>query len=88
MLITEHGLAHDDDTLRAAFIPEALAKLEDLIATGVPVLGYLHWSLLDNFEWLFGYAMHYGLHTIEADSRDRVAKPSASAYARAVASYR
>lgn len=85
VLITEHGLAHDDDALRAAFIPAALESLEAVVASGVPVLGYCHWTLLDNFEWLFGYSMHYGLHEVNRTTFERTPKASAKAYARAVA---
>lgn len=87
VLVTEHGLAHDDDALRAEFIPAALAELERLVASGVPVLGYCHWSLLDNFEWLFGYAMHYGLHAVDRSTFVRTPKASARAYAAAVARF-
>lgn len=87
VLVTEHGLAHDDDELRAEFIPAALAELRALVARGVPVLGYCHWSLLDNFEWLFGYAMHYGLHAVDRSTFVRTPKASAHAYAAAVASF-
>ena len=55
VLVTEHGMATDDDTHRAAFIEPSLAGLLDVMDEGVPVLGYCHWTLLDNFEWIFGY---------------------------------
>ena len=54
--------ASHDDTLRAAFIEPSLAGLLDAIDDGVPVLGYLHWSLMDNFEWIFGFDGQLGLH--------------------------
>jgi beta-glucosidase len=58
------------------------------MADGVPVLGYLHWTLLDNFEWIFGYAFHYGLHEVDRQTLDRTPKPSAKTYAALVAAYR
>jgi beta-glucosidase len=76
VLVTEHGMAHDDDTHRAAFIEPALAGLLDAIEDGVPVLGYLHWSLLDNFEWIFGYDFHYGLYAVDLETFERTPKPS------------
>lgn len=76
VLVTEHGMAHDDDTHRAAFIEPALAGLLDAMEDGVPVLGYLHWSLLDNFEWIFGYDFHYGLYAVDLDTFERTPKPS------------
>ncbi|MBC7491712.1 MAG: family 1 glycosylhydrolase, partial [Novosphingobium sp.] len=54
VLITEHGLCTDRDGLRASFIPAALAELGRAIGDGVPVLGYMHWSLIDTYEWIFG----------------------------------
>jgi beta-glucosidase len=81
VLVTEHGIATDDDALRARFIPEALAGLLDAVEDGVPVLGYLHWTLLDNFEWVFGYSNHLGLHEVDRRTFTRTPKPSASVYA-------
>jgi beta-glucosidase len=81
VLVTEHGLSHDDDALRVEFIPPAIAGLLDVIEDGVPVIGYTHWSLLDNFEWIFGYTKFYGLHTVDRDTFARAAKPSAAVYA-------
>ena len=80
VLVTEHGLGHRDDTLRAAFIEPALTGLLDVIEDGVPVLGYLHWSLLDNFEWIFGYDVKFGLHEVDRETFVRTPKPSAAVY--------
>jgi beta-glucosidase len=77
ILITEHGLTTPDDTLRAAFIPAALAELQKVVAEGVPVKGYIHWSLIDNFEWIFGYKQHYGLCSVDRQTFKRSPKPSA-----------
>jgi beta-glucosidase len=82
VLVTEHGLATDDDALRAAFIEPSLRGLLDVMAEGVPVLGYCHWTLLDNFEWIFGYDFHYGLHAVDRTTFARTPKPSAAVYAR------
>jgi beta-glucosidase len=77
ILVTEHGLCTDDDAQRAAFIPAALAPLADAMAGGVPVLGYVHWTLLDNFEWIFGYTPHFGLCSVDRQTFKRTIKPSA-----------
>jgi beta-glucosidase len=84
VLVTEHGMATADDTMRAAFIEPSLSGLLDVIDEGVPVLGYLHWTLLDNFEWIFGYEFHYGLHEVDRDTFARTPKPSAAVYSRVV----
>ena len=56
ILITENGIATDDDEQRIAYTEGALRGLAEAIADGADVRGYLHWSLLDNFEWFSGYA--------------------------------
>jgi beta-glucosidase len=81
ILITEHGLVGDDDAQRAAFIPAALAHLADLMTAGVPVLGYVHWTLMDNFEWIFGYKPHFGLCSVDRQTFKRTPKPSAAVLA-------
>ncbi|MEY2853523.1 MAG: hypothetical protein RL030_655 [Pseudomonadota bacterium] len=77
ILVTEHGVGTDDDPLRSDFIPAALAELKKVMDSGVPVRGYVHWSLLDNFEWIFGYKPHYGLASVDRKTFVRTAKPSA-----------
>ena len=86
ILVTEHGIATQDDTIRAGFLEPALAELSGVVDDGVPVLGYLHWTLLDNFEWIFGYDFRYGLHSVDRDTYERTPKPSAAVYAALVAS--
>ena len=78
IVVTEHGVGTEDDTIRAAFIPAALAELKKVIDEGVPVRGYLHWSLLDNFEWIFGYKPKFGLCSVDRTTFERTPKPSAS----------
>jgi len=80
VFVTEHGLGHVDDSLRAALLKPALAGLLDAVEDGVPVLGYLHWSLLDNFEWVFGFDVRFGLHEVDRATFTRTPKPSAAVY--------
>ncbi len=82
IIVTEHGVNSDDDALRAWLIPAALAELKREIDAGVPVQGYLHWSLIDNFEWGFGYHHRFGLHSFDPTTFKRTAKPSAAVLAR------
>jgi beta-glucosidase len=81
ILVSEHGVGTDNDEVRARFIPAALAELKNVIDEGVPVKGYCHWSLIDNFEWIFGYKVHFGLHSVDPSTFARTAKPSAAVYA-------
>jgi len=80
IIVTEHGFAVSDDRIRAAATLAALAHLRIAIADGVPVLGYQHWSLLDNFEWTSGYRVTYGLASVDRKTFRRTAKPSAKVY--------
>jgi len=82
ILVTEHGLLVDEDSERQEFIPEAIGLLHDLMQTGVPVLGYTHWTLLDNFEWIFGYEKKYGLHSVDPVTFERKAKGSVAVLAK------
>lgn len=77
IFVTEHGLNTENDAQRAALIPAALAELQKVSADGVPLLGYMHWSLLDNFEWVFGYKPRYGLCSVDRATFRRTPKPSA-----------
>ncbi len=78
IMVTEHGVGTDDDTLRAALIPAALADLRAVMDEGVPVKGYVHWSLLDNFEWIWGFKGHLGLCSVDRTTFKRTPKPSAA----------
>jgi beta-glucosidase len=88
VLVTEHGMATQDDRDRAGFIEPALDHLLDAMEDGVPVIGYCHWTLLDNFEWIFGYEYQLGLHEVDRETLTRTPKPSADAYAALVRSHR
>lgn len=78
VLVSEHGVGTEDDGLRARFIPAALEGLKQAMDDGVPVLGYVHWSLLDNYEWIFGYKPRFGLCSVDRATFARTPKPSAS----------
>jgi beta-glucosidase len=77
VLVTENGMATDDDDERIAYTSAALEGLAGCIDDGIDVRGYLHWTLLDNFEWTSGYAMTFGLIAVDRDSFARTVKPSA-----------
>ena len=84
VLVSEHGVSTSDDSIRAGFIAPSLDGLAQAIGGGVPVLGYCHWTLMDNFEWIFGYGPKLGLHEVDRETFERTAKPSAGVYAELV----
>lgn len=77
VLVTENGLAGDDDTRRVEFISRALASLEACLRDGLDVRGYFYWSLFDNFEWVFGYSQKFGIVAVDRATQERTVKPSA-----------
>lgn len=76
--ITENGVADARDRLRSDFIRDHLRAVEKAQVRGADVRGYLHWSLLDNFEWHLGFAPRFGL--VEVDYKTLARKPRPSAY--------
>ncbi len=88
VLVTENGINTADDAVRVRHLRASVAGLEAARAGGVPVLGYIHWSLLDNFEWSSGYVPRFGLVAVDRYTFRRTPKPSLYAYRDLVASRR
>jgi beta-glucosidase len=82
--LTEHGAASPDEKFRERDLREYLAALHGAMRGGVDVRGFFYWSLLDNFEWQFGYTKKFGLLAVDfADAQlPRTMKPLAEVYAR------
>lgn len=76
LLITENGIGTDDDSRRVEFIRRALQGVHNCITDGLPLKGYFHWSLLDNFEWQAGYAKTFGLIAVDRSTQTRYPKES------------
>lgn len=79
--ITENGIADREDRLRARYLETHLAEVEKAVGAGIPVRGYYHWSLLDNFEWIKGFGPRFGLYRVDYGSFERTLNPSATVYA-------
>ena len=75
--VTENGIGTDDDQQRIDFVRSALEGLLGAIGEGIDVRGYTYWSLLDNFEWAFGYRPKFGLVAVDRHTFERRPKPSA-----------
>ena len=78
--ITENGLADSTGERRTDYLLDHLNVLHDVIQGGVPVEGYFHWSLLDNFEWADGYKIPFGLYRVDKDTKERIPTVSAAVY--------
>ena len=83
--VTENGMANDDklssngevdDENRIEFFNLHLKEILNCLNEGFPVKGYFAWSLLDNFEWAFGYSKRFGLVYVDFDSYKRIPKKS------------
>lgn len=89
ILITENGMANVDfkmldgkvhDPQRIDFIHRHLVGLRRAVDEGVEVLGYQYWSIMDNFEWSFGYSRRFGLIYVDYPTQERILKDSAYFY--------
>jgi beta-glucosidase len=96
LYITENGAAFDDpphadagvvdDPLRVWYLREHLRAAHDAIAQGVDLRGYFAWSLLDNFEWAYGYSKRFGIVHVDFETQKRTPKDSALFYSTVIAS--
>ncbi len=96
LYVTENGAAYDDeveieggvqrvpDVRRLAFVRAHLDAVLDAIEEGVDVGGYFYWSLLDNFEWAWGYRKRFGLVRVDYATQRRTVKDSAIGYSRII----
>jgi beta-glucosidase len=78
VIVTENGIGTEDDTRRIEYTRRALEGVLRAIKDGVDVRGYIHWSMLDNYEWLEGYRPKFGLVDVDRTTQKRTPKPSAA----------
>lgn len=77
VIVTENGLATEDDTQRVAYLRAAVDGVAACIADGIDVRGYIAWTAFDNFEWIFGYRPKFGLIAVDRATQERTPKESA-----------
>jgi beta-glucosidase len=77
MLITENGLADSQDAYRQWWLKETIVALQRARGRGVNLLGYIHWSLMDNFEWAYGKWPRFGLVAVDYKTGKRTLRKSA-----------
>lgn len=88
ILITENGVADKTDRLRGKYIEDILEHVFNVKKSGVKVIGYLHWSLIDNFEWADGFDPRFGLAEVNYENFVRTPRPSAYKYEKLIIKYR
>jgi beta-glucosidase len=84
ILITENGMADADDKNRQWWITQTLIGMQKAMDNGVKLEGYLHWSLIDNFEWDKGFWPRFGLVAIDYKTLKRTPRPSAVWFAKII----
>ena len=78
IIITENGVADARDQYRQWWLEQSIIAMERALSEGVDVRGYFHWSLLDNFEWAYGWWPKFGLVEVDrANGMKRTIRPSA-----------
>lgn len=93
LYVTENGAAYEDvlvdgrvaDAERTAFVEQHLGAILDAIDEGVAVGGYFYWSLMDNFEWAWGYDKRFGIVHVDYETQVRTVKDSGLRYAEIIA---
>jgi len=84
LLITENGLADAEDEHRQDWIKQTIVAMQQAMAHDVELIGYLHWSLLDNFEWAYGKWPRFGLVAVDYKTGERTLRPSAAWFGRVI----
>jgi beta-glucosidase len=78
--IAESGLADEDDNHRAEYIKDLVLNTHKAIEDGVDVRGFMYWSLIDNYEWIYGYSKKFGLISFDMKTKERTVRESAYEY--------
>jgi beta-glucosidase len=84
--ITENGIADSNDSRRIAFLRSHLQVVDHLKRQDIPIEGYFHWSLIDNFEWIKGIGPRFGLVEIDYENFSRKPRGSYYEYQKIIAS--
>lgn len=82
IIIAENGVADMQDQYREWWIAETISAMSRSIKAGVNLVGYVHWSLLDNFEWQYGWFPKFGLISVDRKTMKRTVRESAKAWGR------
>ena len=75
--VTENGIGTTNDEQRIEYVRRALKGVVQCLRDEIDVRGYYYWSMLDNFEWVYGYGPQFGLVAVDRETQLRTIKPSA-----------
>ena len=78
--ITENGLPDLDDDRRPSYLIQTLREVWKAINENIPVMGYYHWTLTDNFEWAEGWNLRFGLVKLNPETQERTLRRSCEMY--------
>ncbi len=84
IIITENGCADRNDEYRKWWLMQTLLAMHKAMQNGVRLEGYLHWSLLDNLEWDYGFWPQFGLVAVDRKTMKRTVRPSAQWFAKTI----
>lgn len=80
LMVTENGIATTDENLRSSFLRDHVRCVINTARSGVDVLGYLYWTLMDNYEWTYGREACFGLASSDIDTQERLPRPAAKIF--------
>jgi hypothetical protein len=83
--IGENGVPDHSDRIRPWLLVNAIQRMHDLLKRGYDLRGYFHWSLTDNFEWVEGWRLRFGLYELDQHTQVKAARPSAEVFRRIIA---
>jgi beta-glucosidase len=81
IIVTENGVESSDDRIRPRYLAQHIHQMWRAANFNWPIKGYIHWSLLDNFEWDRGWTQRFGLWALDIETQKRTKRPSADLYA-------
>ena len=88
VIVTENGIADAEDDQRARYLVAHLRQAHRAMQEGVDLRRYIHWSLIDNYEWAEGFTKRFGLAAVDFATQHRRLRPSAQVYRSIAASNR
>jgi beta-glucosidase len=85
LMVTENGIATRDERFRTEFLQEHVRAVVESVRQGIPVLGYLYWTLIDNYEWTEGIEARFGLVDVDFSNQHRSIRPAGVSFRQLIA---